>query len=83
MFFSRAAGFAYARARLEKAHLPAGQATVVHKLVADRAARPSAAEDGLIAIQALPADLAGARLDPQQHRLPFTSRFANTHSVEV
>ena len=83
LFLSRSAGLANTRTRLKKTDLPAGETTIVHELIADRAARPAAAEHRLITIEALPADLAIAGLDPQQHGLPLTGSFPNTHSAEV
>lgn len=82
-FLGGPAGFADARTRLEEADPPAGQTTIVHKLVAHRATRPAAAQHCLITVETLLAHLAVPRLDPQQHGLPLTGSFTNTHSAGV
>ena len=49
------------------------------ELVADGATGPPPAQERLVAIEALCADLAHARFNPEQHRLPFPAAFSNTH----
>ena len=83
MSFGSPAGFTYAWTRLEETDFSAGETTIVHELVADRAARPPASENGLIPVEALLTDLAVPGFDSQQHRLPFTGRFADTHTAGV
>lgn len=55
------------------------EATIVDKFVAERAAGPSAAEEGLIPIQSLLTDFAVPGLDPQQHGLPISAGFSDAH----
>ena len=83
LFLGGPAGFADARTLLEEADLPAGETTIVHKLIAHRATRPAAAQHRLITVETLLTDFAVAGLDPQQHRFPLTGGFTNTHGAEV
>jgi len=55
----------------------------MHEFVAHRAAGPAAAEQCFVPIQTLLADLAMARFDREQHRLPLTAAFPDTHTGEV
>jgi hypothetical protein len=55
----------------------------MHELVADGAAGPSAAEHGFVPIQSLLADFTMAWLDREEHRLPVTTGFPNTHGTAV
>lgn len=52
------------------------------KPIADRAARPSAPEEGDIAIETLAADLADPGFYPQEHRFPFPAGLSKTHGGE-
>ena len=49
------------------------------ELVADSATGPPTAQERLVPIEALFADFTIAGLDPEQHRLPLTAAFSNTH----
>lgn len=77
------AGFADSRTRLQKGHFSAGQATVVHELVAHRATGPSATKERLVPIQTLLTDFAMAWFDREQHRRPVTTGFPDTHRAGV
>lgn len=46
-------------------------------------ARPAATEHRLIAVEPLLTDLADPGLNPQQHRLPVTTGFSDTHGGAV
>ena len=83
LFLGGSTGFADARALLEEADPPAGEATIVHELVAHGTTRPAASQHRLIAVEALLTHLAVPGLDPQQHGLPLTGSFTNTHIAEV
>ena len=83
LFLGGPAGFADARTLLEEADLPAGETTIVHKLIAHRATRPPAAEHRFVAVEALLTDLTVPWFDPQQHGCPLTGSFSNTHGTGV
>jgi len=53
------------RPLFQKGHRSTDQAAVVHELIADRTAGPTAAEERNIAIQSFFTDLAGTRFDAQ------------------
>lgn len=80
--FGRGAVLAHARPPLQEFEFSACEATVVDELIADRAARPSASEQGLVTIEALLADPAAARFDAQQERLPVAAGHSNTHGAQ-
>ena len=75
----RTASLAHPWSGFQKGDLSTSEATVMAKLVADGATGPPPAQERLVPIEALCADLAHARLDPEQHRLPFPAAFSNTH----
>ena len=75
------ASLAHPWSGFQKGDLSTGEATVMAELVADGATGPPPAQERLVPIEALCADLAQARLDPEQHRLPFPAAFSNTHKV--
>lgn len=77
---SRAASLAHARAGFQKRHLAAGETAIVDELVAEGTTGPAAGEEGLVPIEPFVAHLAVPGLDPQQHRLPISAAFSNTHS---
>ena len=52
------------------------------ELIAQRATGPPAAEKRFIAVEPFLADLAVAGFNPQQHRLPVSATFSNTHAAE-
>ena len=76
---SSTAGFADARPGLEEGHLPTGKAAVVDEFVTERTAGPAAGKERLVAVKTFLADFALSGFNPQQHRLPITGRFTNTH----
>ena len=80
---SGSTSLAHTRSSLQEGNFPASQAAVVDKFVADTATRPSAAEQRLVSIQSLLADLAMAGLDSQQHRFPLATGFSDTHGEGV
>jgi hypothetical protein len=52
------------------------------ELIANRAARPPALEEGDVPIKPLPTDLARPSLDPQQHGRPFSASLPDAHAGE-
>jgi hypothetical protein len=49
------------------------------EFVTDRATRPASSKHRFVPIETLLADPTIARLNPEQHRLPLTATFSNTH----
>ena len=80
---SGSTGFADAGPGFQERNLSTGQAAVVDKFIANTATRPAAAEQRLVPIQTLLADFTMAGFDPQQHRLPITAGFSDTHGQGV
>lgn len=74
--------FTDARPPLQEFEFPAGEATVVDEFITDCAARPAAAEQGLVAIQTLLANFAATRFDAQQERLPIAPGHSNAHEAQ-
>jgi hypothetical protein len=52
------------------------------ELVAQGAARPSAGEKRLVAVEPLLANLAVSGFNPQHHRFPTPAGFSDTHAAE-
>ena len=52
------------------------------ELLAQGATGPPAGEKRLVAVEPFLADRAVSRLNPQQHRLPSSAAFPDTHAVE-
>jgi len=52
------------------------------ELIAQGTARPAAAQKRLIAVEPFMANLAVSGFNPQQHRLPVSATFSNTHAAE-
>jgi hypothetical protein len=77
-----AANLAQAGTGFQERNLAAGQTTVMNELVAGGTTRPSASQKRLIAVEPFMTDLAVAGFNPQQHRLPITAAFSNTHAAE-
>lgn len=71
------------RSRFQKGDLSAGETSIVDEFVADRAAGPSATEQRGVSIEPLLADFAMSRFDREQHRLPLSAAFSNTHVAGV
>jgi hypothetical protein len=76
----RSAGLAHARTGFQKRYFAAGKTAVVDKLVAEGATGPAAGEKRLVPIEAFMADLTVPGFNPQQHGLPISAAFSNTHS---
>lgn len=52
----------------------------MNELVTDGTSGPTSTKHRLIPIEVLSANSTEAGLNPEQHRLPFTTGFSNTHS---
>ena len=76
------AGLAHAGADFQERDFAGGQAAVMDELLAQAAARPTAAEKRFVAVQPFLADLAVPGLNPQQHRLPIPTGVSNAHATE-
>ena len=77
-----AAGLAHARTSFQERDFTGGQATVMDELLAQAAAGPAAGEKRFVTVERFVADLAVPGFNPQQHRLPRSATFSDTHARE-
>lgn len=77
-----AAGLAHAGTGFQERDFAGGQAAVMDELLAQAAAGPAAGEKRFVTVEGFVADLAIPGFDPQQHRLPGSATFSNTHASE-
>ena len=77
-----AAALAHAGTSFQKRNFAGGQASVMDELLAQAAPRPAAGEKRFVAIERFVADLAVPGFYPQQHRLPCSTAFSDTHALE-
>ena len=76
------AGLAHARTGFQERDFAGGQAAVMDELLAQAAAGPAAGEKRLVTVEGFFADLAIPGFNPQQHRLPRSAAFSDTHAME-
>ena len=76
------AGLAHARTGFQERDFAGGQAAVMDELLAQAAAGPAAGEKRLVTVEGFVADLAIPGFNPQQHRLPRSAAFSDTHAME-
>ena len=77
-----AAGLAHAGTGFQERDFAGGQAAVMDELLAQAAAGPAAGEKRFVTVECLVADLAVPGFNPQQHRLPRSAAFSDTHAME-
>ena len=76
------AGFTDTRTTFEIGNFPAGQTTIMHKLLAQATSRPAFTQHGVITIQSVPTYPTGFGLNAEEQGLPFSSSISNTHRGE-
>lgn len=77
-----AAGLAYARTGFQERDFAGGQTAVMDELLAQTAAGPAAGEKRFVTVEGFVADLAIPGFNPQQHGLPRSAAFSDTHAME-
>ena len=77
-----AAGLAHARTGFQERNFTGGQAGIMDELLAQAAAGPAAREKRFVAVERFVADLAVPWFNPQQHGLPRSAAFSDTHAME-
>jgi len=75
-----AADLAHAGTGFQERDFTSGQAAVVNELLAQAAARPAAGEKRFVAVERFVADLAIPGFNPQEHGLPRSTAFSDTHA---
>ena len=68
---------------LEERKLSARETAVMHELVTHCTPRPAATKHRFVAVQPLFADFTMTGLNGEQHRLPITASFPDTHGTGV
>jgi hypothetical protein len=76
------ADLAHAGTGFQERDFAGGQAAVMDELLAQAAARPAAGEKRFVTVEGFVADLAIPGFNPQQHRLPRSAAFSDTHATE-
>ena len=76
------AGLAHAGTGFQERDFAGGQAGVMDELLAQAAAGPAAGEKCLVTVEGFVADLAIPGFNPQQHGLPRSAAFSDTHAME-
>ena len=77
-----AAGLAHARTSFQERDFTGGQAAVMDELLAQAAAGPAAGEKRFVTVEGFIADFAIPGFNPQQHGLPCSATFSDTHTME-
>jgi len=77
-----AAGLAHAGTGFQERDFAGGQAAVMDELLAQAAAGPAAGKKRFVTVEGFVADLAIPGLNPQQHGLPRSAAFSDTHALE-
>ncbi len=77
-----AAGLAHAGTGFQERDFAGGQAAVMDELFAQATAGPAAGEKRFVAVERFITDLAVPRFNPQQHGLPRSAAFSDTHAME-
>ena len=77
-----AAGLAHAGTGFQERDFTGGQAAVMDELLAQAAAGPPAGKKRFVTVEGFVADLAIPGFNPQQHGLPRSAAFSDTHTLE-
>jgi hypothetical protein len=76
---NRTTGFTHPWSGFQERNLPGSKATVMDKLITDRATGPASTKHRLVPIEIFLADSAQAWLNWKRQRLPLAAAFSNTH----
>src|SRR6185295_18650317 len=81
-FIGGAAGLAHAGTGFQERDFTGGQAAVMDELLAQTATGPPAGKKRFVTVEGFVADLAIPGFNPQQHGLPRSAAFSDTHTLE-